>query len=328
MKPAWLLGKGAWRALRASGFAYTTTFSHFHCLGGGDEAGAGGRAVLSPSLVYAARNRGGRLLSPRVADATAAMLANAPLVRFSLHPPDARYPELVRHTQRMLERLLAQREAVTKAECARRLMLAQARLQVPADAGKVVLPIMGAAPVRSAGGDEPVAPHDTENKVGDQAGSGNEADEAVDGKAASEYAEYGDGARVADTATLPDVATPAAVAAAPVDVSAAAPVAEAVALAVVLPAAAPVTAAVSAPALDAAPQAAPDTEEIVTEAVSAPASPPGATGSPHRVVPSFARLPDGAADATSASPTSRRPSGRSRRRHSSASRNAATHPSH
>jgi hypothetical protein len=42
-------------------------------------------------------------------------------VRFSLHPPDARYPELVRHIQQVLERLLAQREAVTKAECARRL---------------------------------------------------------------------------------------------------------------------------------------------------------------------------------------------------------------
>jgi predicted deacetylase len=135
--PAWLLGKGAWRALRASGFAYTTTFSHFHCLEGE------GRAVLSPSLVYTARNRGGRLLSPRVADATAAMLANAPLVRFSLHPPDARYPELVRHTQRMLERLLAQREAVTKAECARRLMQAQPGMQ--SDAGKIVLPLVDTA---------------------------------------------------------------------------------------------------------------------------------------------------------------------------------------
>jgi hypothetical protein len=50
------------------------------------------------------------------------MLADAPLVRFSLHPPDARYPELMRHTQRVLEKLLARRSAVTKAECARRLV--------------------------------------------------------------------------------------------------------------------------------------------------------------------------------------------------------------
>jgi uncharacterized protein len=119
--PAWLLGEGAWRALRAGPFAYTTTFSHFHCLR--DEAGAkvGLDPLLSPSMVYAARNRSGRFLSPRVADATAAMFAKSPLVRFSLHPPDARYPELVRHIQTVLERLLARREAVTKAECARRL---------------------------------------------------------------------------------------------------------------------------------------------------------------------------------------------------------------
>jgi len=236
--PAWLLGEGAWRALRDAPFTYTTTFSHFHCLPGGaqrragrdaeaararprherghasryvsdaqgyrgDQGNGGGygngngnaqgglgnyagqnssnrqfdpsnwtgpldqdnrhdvrsrrdivdregsgegghddatlqhthphtpfvqnnrhgtHALLSPSLVYAARNRSGRLLSPRVADATAAMLARAPLVRFSLHPPDARYPELVRHIQQVLGRLLEQREAVTKAECARRLL--------------------------------------------------------------------------------------------------------------------------------------------------------------------------------------------------------------
>jgi predicted deacetylase len=123
--PAWLLGEGAWHALRASRFAYTTTFSHFHVLpaarAGQDADNPGPQPVLSPSLVYAARNRSGRLLSPRVADATAAMLANSPLVRFGLHPPDARYPELVRHLQRTVERLLVRREAVTKAECARRL---------------------------------------------------------------------------------------------------------------------------------------------------------------------------------------------------------------
>jgi predicted deacetylase len=112
--PAWLLGEGAWQALRESPFDYTTTFSHFHCL-------RGGPVLKSPSMVYAARNRSGRWLSPRVADLTAAMLADSPLVRFSLHPPDARYPELVRHTQRVLERLLSRRTAVTKAECARRL---------------------------------------------------------------------------------------------------------------------------------------------------------------------------------------------------------------
>jgi predicted deacetylase len=154
--PAWLLGEGAWRALRDAPFTYTTTFSHFHCLPAAHTAahaaahtavhtavqpatGADGaviahpgKAILSPSLVYAARNRSGRLLSPHVADATAALLARSPLVRFSLHPPDARYPELVRHIQRILERLLTRREAVTKAECARRLTRADALPALPA----------------------------------------------------------------------------------------------------------------------------------------------------------------------------------------------------
>jgi predicted deacetylase len=119
--PAWLLGEGAWQALRESRFTYTTTFSHFHCLRDGTGDARSLKPLLSPSMVYAARNRSGRWLSPKVADATAAMLARSPLVRFSLHPPDGRYPELVRHTQKVLESLLEQRTAVTKAECARRL---------------------------------------------------------------------------------------------------------------------------------------------------------------------------------------------------------------
>jgi len=112
--PAWLLGEGAWRAVRSFPFAYTTTFTRFHLLPG--EA-----SVFSPSLVYTARNSGGRLLSPRVVDAGAALLARAPLVRLSLHPRDAHYPALLRHAQRLLAGLLEQREPVTKAECARRL---------------------------------------------------------------------------------------------------------------------------------------------------------------------------------------------------------------
>jgi predicted deacetylase len=115
--PAWLLSEGAWRALRGFPFEYTTTFSRFHLL-------PDGPAVFSPSLVYTARNRAGRILSPLAADATAALLGRAPLVRLSLHPRDARYPELLRHAQRLIERLLATRVAVTKAECARRLTTA------------------------------------------------------------------------------------------------------------------------------------------------------------------------------------------------------------
>jgi uncharacterized protein len=123
--PAWLLGEGAWQALRTFPFAYTTTFSRFHLL-------PSGPALFSPSLVYTARNRSGRLLSPLAVDAGAALLAGEPLVRLSLHPRDAHHPALLRHAQRVLERLLATRLAVTKAECARRLTSTVPRSRLPA----------------------------------------------------------------------------------------------------------------------------------------------------------------------------------------------------
>ena len=109
--PAWLLGDAAWRALRSFPFEYTTTMRHFHWL-------QTGRKLFSPSLVYAARNHSGRLLSPRVAGAMTSLLAPAPLVRLSLHPPDARDPALLRHAQHLVERLLADRQALTKSEFA------------------------------------------------------------------------------------------------------------------------------------------------------------------------------------------------------------------
>jgi predicted deacetylase len=112
--PAWLLGEGTWRALRTFPFIYTTTFSRFHLL-------PGSASVFSPSLVYTARNGAGRWFSPRAADIGAALLARAPLIRLSLHPRDAHYPALLRHAQHLLARLLDGHEAVTKAECARRL---------------------------------------------------------------------------------------------------------------------------------------------------------------------------------------------------------------
>ncbi len=109
--PAWLLGEGAWRALRTFSLDYTTTMTHFHLL-------RARRSLLAPSLVYAARNQAGRLLSPPLADATAAAMKPAPLVRLGLHPRDAHYPALLRHAQRLVERLLAERRPRTKADFA------------------------------------------------------------------------------------------------------------------------------------------------------------------------------------------------------------------
>lgn len=117
--PAWLMGVGAWEALRAFDFDYTTTFPRFHLLHGG-----AGASVLSPSLVYAARNRGGRLASPLLADVLALALARGPLIRLSLHPPDVRHSRLLRHAQATVARLQATHTAMTKAAFADRLSAA------------------------------------------------------------------------------------------------------------------------------------------------------------------------------------------------------------
>lgn len=111
--PAWLLSDAAWRTLHDFPFDYTTTMGHFHLL-------HPRRGLFAPSLVYTARNATGRSLSPRVADAMAALLAPRPLMRLSLHPRDAHYPELLRHAQHLLERLLDTHEALTKGAFAAR----------------------------------------------------------------------------------------------------------------------------------------------------------------------------------------------------------------
>ena len=141
--PAWLMGEGAWQALRAFDFDYTTTFDRFHLLAArssprapagpstgspiGVPAASPSRppappSLWSPSLVYAARNRGGRLASPLLADALAALLAQRPLIRLGLHPPDLHHPRLLRHAQATVARLLEIRTAMTKAAFAERLL--------------------------------------------------------------------------------------------------------------------------------------------------------------------------------------------------------------
>lgn len=110
--PAWLVGKQVWDVLAEYPLLYTTTYGRFHLLGEGV-------AVRAPALVYAARNRAGRWLSPRAIDAIAAVAG--PLVRVALHPRDAHYPELVLHAQRLIERLMVERDVLTKVEFARRM---------------------------------------------------------------------------------------------------------------------------------------------------------------------------------------------------------------
>ncbi|MDQ1831926.1 DUF2334 domain-containing protein [Massilia scottii] len=154
--PAWLLSDGAWEAVRSYPFLYTTTWSHFHVLMRTPSNPAvaappltpsapapplqrsfpredGPRrerrfseappplphALLSPSLVYAARNRAGRIVSPPLAWTLARLMHASPLVRLALHPRDARHPALLRHAQQLIEHLLQSRAALTKGAFAR-----------------------------------------------------------------------------------------------------------------------------------------------------------------------------------------------------------------
>lgn len=109
--PAWLLSPGAWRALCQFRFCYTTTLRYFYIL-------PQVQALLAPSLVYAARNSGGRWLSARRNAMLVRLLAHRPLVRLGLHPNDAAYPQLIRNFQKLIEHLLVSRQALTKAEFA------------------------------------------------------------------------------------------------------------------------------------------------------------------------------------------------------------------
>lgn len=112
--PAWLLGEGAWSALQEFPFDYTTTWGRFFLL-------PDRQSVFAPSMTYTTRNAPGRLLSPHWTDALEVCSRMSPLARLSLHPGDARFPHLVSHIQRLLEKLLASRVPVTKAAFAHSL---------------------------------------------------------------------------------------------------------------------------------------------------------------------------------------------------------------
>lgn len=112
--PAWLMAPQVLQLLADYRFAYTTTLTRFHVL-------RPHSALFAPSLVYAARNRFGRVVSAPLNSAAVALSGRLPLLRLALHPRDAHHPALVRHAQRLLEHLLATRQPLTKAAFASRL---------------------------------------------------------------------------------------------------------------------------------------------------------------------------------------------------------------
>lgn len=121
--PAWMMSEGTWRALENFPFRYTTTMRRFYLLPRKQE-------LLSPSLVYSARNGWGRWLSRVWNTALAGALSASPLVRLSLHPGDAKHPRMIAHYQRLIERMLETREPMTKASFAR-MASREAELEPP-----------------------------------------------------------------------------------------------------------------------------------------------------------------------------------------------------
>lgn len=111
--PAWLLGAGSWQALRETdGLQYTSTLTQMIVL---PEA----HAIRAPCLTYSVRQAWRRPASIAWNSLLAKIAASAPVLRIGLHPCDAESASIRRSWQRLLERALADRTAVTKAEFTR-----------------------------------------------------------------------------------------------------------------------------------------------------------------------------------------------------------------
>ncbi|MBC8118304.1 MAG: polysaccharide deacetylase family protein [Burkholderiaceae bacterium] len=120
--PAWLLGAGAARALRARGdLQYTSTLTELIVL---PEA----YAVRAPCLTYSVRQAWRRPASRAWNTLLAATTARVPVLRLGLHPRDADFRSVRRSWQRLLERALSERVAVTKSDFVDRWRLQHANL--------------------------------------------------------------------------------------------------------------------------------------------------------------------------------------------------------
>ncbi len=118
--PAWLLGQGAWRALRArEGLQYTSTLTQIIVLP--EE-----HAVRAPCLTYSVRSAWRRPTSILWNSVLSRVTQHAPLLRLGLHPYDAESRSIRRSWQGLLERALTDRTAVTKAEFVRQWRLQSA----------------------------------------------------------------------------------------------------------------------------------------------------------------------------------------------------------
>ncbi len=107
--PAWLLGPGAWQALATQRFEYTSTLRELVHL-------PGRRSVKSQSVVYSTSNAWRRQSSLLWNAVVPRLEFRNPLLRLELHPRDADFKAVRRSWQKVLERALRDRRAVTVAD--------------------------------------------------------------------------------------------------------------------------------------------------------------------------------------------------------------------
>ena len=108
--PAWLLGPGAWTALReASGLQYTSTLTKIITL-------PDLREIPAPCLTYSVRAAWRRPVSIAWNSILAMVAAASPVLRLGLHPRDAESTAIKRSWQRLLERALTDRRPLTKTQ--------------------------------------------------------------------------------------------------------------------------------------------------------------------------------------------------------------------
>jgi predicted deacetylase len=107
--PAWLMGAGAWEAVRRlDAFEYLTTFGHLHLL-------RSGQTMRAPCLTWSCRSGARRIASRAWTPMMASLAERDEVVRVALHPTDADYPAVRRSMQRRQAQLLESRVALTKA---------------------------------------------------------------------------------------------------------------------------------------------------------------------------------------------------------------------
>jgi predicted deacetylase len=104
--PAWLMSSAAERAAADAEMEYTTRLAHIHDLRDGE-------SYPARSLVYSVRSGWRRKASLAWNNLLAHRLADAPLARVSLHPPDRDHAEIWEQALRLIDCLIEDRTATT-----------------------------------------------------------------------------------------------------------------------------------------------------------------------------------------------------------------------